>query len=423
MFGIKNVFFLFLDPPIEYTLRLSIKQIFNGISKRVKIKRKIFDDEGEQLTFDNILIIDVQPGTEMGAKFIFPRQGDSYLDSIEADIIFIVAEKAHDQFRRIGADIEYIARISQSLFALGQPIPVPTLGKQVLNVHLDDIFKPSTAVRRFIGQGLPKLNDANSRGDLIICFDVIESKQLQPIKRNLYLTEEQLRNGCNNLIKLTRTITDVNGIQETKSENVNINIEPGTVDGQQFSFSQMDDKLPGQIPEDVIFTVRCKLQDPPVNYKIEIPLENYFTGITKRLKINRKIIDVEGNEQVDSKIVFIEIKPGMEAGTQFTFPREGDRIFNRVPANIIFTILDKTNEIFVRKGTNIEFSVDITQDRVKDGFEIEIPTLEGNPMLKSFSPNQVRPNYIHRIHGRGLPFPHNSNMRGDLIVRFTVLNI
>ena len=60
---------------------------------------------------DKILTITVKPGWKAGTKITFPREGDQGPNTIPADIVFILKDKPHPRFERVGNDLIYTATI------------------------------------------------------------------------------------------------------------------------------------------------------------------------------------------------------------------------------------------------------------------------------------------------------------------------
>lgn len=101
------------DPPIIHELRVSLEEIYNGCTKRMKISRKRLNPDGRSYrSEDKILTIEIKKGWKEGTKITFPREGDETPNSIPADIVFIIKDKDHPKFKRDGSNIIYNAKIS-----------------------------------------------------------------------------------------------------------------------------------------------------------------------------------------------------------------------------------------------------------------------------------------------------------------------
>ncbi|XP_015792962.1 dnaJ homolog subfamily B member 4 [Tetranychus urticae] len=160
------------DPPVEHDLYVTLEELLKGTTKRMKITRKVISPDGKSYRQeDKILSVNIKPGWKAGTKITFQREGDQKMNSIPADIVFIIRDKPHPLFKREGADIKYTAKISLREALCGTSIKVPTLLGTKVDLKLTDIVNPKTT-RRLSGQGLPYPKEPNRRGDLIIGFDI-----------------------------------------------------------------------------------------------------------------------------------------------------------------------------------------------------------------------------------------------------------
>jgi molecular chaperone, putative len=101
------------DPPIEYDLYVGLEEILKGSIKKMKITKKVLTPDGKGYKKeDKVLSINVRPGWKAGTKITFQREGDQNANSIPADIVFVIKDKPHPQFKREGADVKYTARIT-----------------------------------------------------------------------------------------------------------------------------------------------------------------------------------------------------------------------------------------------------------------------------------------------------------------------
>ena len=118
------------------------------------------------------MTINVKPGWKAGTKITFQKEGDQARNKIPADIVFIIRDKPHPQFKREGSDVRYTAKISLKEALCGIKIEVPTLTGEKIPVNLaHEIIKPST-VKRIQGAGLPFPKEPTRKGDLLVSFDI-----------------------------------------------------------------------------------------------------------------------------------------------------------------------------------------------------------------------------------------------------------
>ncbi|KAL3290145.1 hypothetical protein HHI36_023509 [Cryptolaemus montrouzieri] len=161
------------DPPIEHDLYVSLEDITKGCTKKMKISRKVLQPDGNAKKEDKVLTINVKPGWKAGTKITFQREGDQGRNKIPADIVFIIRDKPHPQFKREGSDIRYTAKITLKQALCGCTVEVPTMTPGVTKpLHFtSEIIRPNT-VRRIQGFGLPLPKEPSRKGDLIVNFDI-----------------------------------------------------------------------------------------------------------------------------------------------------------------------------------------------------------------------------------------------------------
>ncbi len=76
---------------VERGLPISIEEMYNGVTKKMKIKRKMFDDTGKRTTTDTVLEVPIKPGLKKGSKIRFKGVGDQE-EGGQQDLVFIVEE-------------------------------------------------------------------------------------------------------------------------------------------------------------------------------------------------------------------------------------------------------------------------------------------------------------------------------------------
>lgn len=157
---------------MTHELHVALEDILKGTTKKMKITRKVLNTDGQTTRVeDKVLPIYIKPGWKTGTKVTFPREGDQAPNKIPADIVFVIKDKPHQQFKREGADVRYTCRLPLRDALCGTTVHIPTIEGGTVPLRLTDIVKPNTT-RRISGQGLPVTKEPTRRGDLIVEFDV-----------------------------------------------------------------------------------------------------------------------------------------------------------------------------------------------------------------------------------------------------------
>lgn len=177
------------DPPIEHDLYVSLEDIVKGCTKKMKICRKVVQPDGTSKKEDKVLTINVKPGWKAGTKITFQREGDQSRNKIPADIVFIIRDKPHPNFKREGSDIRYTGKITLKQALCGCIVDIPTMSGEKFSLNLmNEVIKPNT-VKRIQGHGLPLPKEPSRKGDLIVSFDIKFPDHLtQSVKDILYDT-------------------------------------------------------------------------------------------------------------------------------------------------------------------------------------------------------------------------------------------
>lgn len=85
---------------VEKQLPVSLEELFNGTTKKLKIKRKTYDQAtGKQSTQDRILEVPIKKGLKAGSKIKFSDVGDQ-VEGGTQDLHFIVSEVSYENFIR-----------------------------------------------------------------------------------------------------------------------------------------------------------------------------------------------------------------------------------------------------------------------------------------------------------------------------------
>ncbi|CAH3035359.1 dnaJ homolog subfamily B member 13 [Pocillopora verrucosa] len=173
------------DPPIERELYLTLEEVYKGCVKKMKISRRVMNEDGHTSNIrDKILTINVKPGWRAGTKITFPKEGDQGPNNIPADIVFIVKDKPHPVFKRDNDNLVYTATVPLGKALTGCVVDVPTLDGRLISIPINDIVKPGYQ-KVVPTEGMPISKDPNTKGDLIIQFNIEFPNQLNPEQKRM----------------------------------------------------------------------------------------------------------------------------------------------------------------------------------------------------------------------------------------------
>uniref|UniRef100_A0A182RF61 DnaJ_C domain-containing protein n=1 Tax=Anopheles funestus TaxID=62324 RepID=A0A182RF61_ANOFN len=156
-----------------------------------------------------------------------------------------------------------------------------------------------------------------------------------------------------------------------------------------------------------------KLQDPPIEHDLYVSLEDVNAGCQKKMKISKMVMGQDGSARKEEKILSINVKPGWKAGTKITFPREGDQIPGKVPADIVFIIRDKPHSHFKREGSDIKYTAKVSLREALCGTVVSVPTLSGETLTITTIGEVIKPHTVKRLQHRG--YPSRKNRAGKVI--------
>ncbi|EOD47727.1 putative dnaj heat shock family protein [Neofusicoccum parvum UCRNP2] len=152
---------------VEKPLYVSLEELFNGTTKKMKIKRKTYDPAtGKQSTQDRILEVPIKKGLKAGSKIKFSDVGDQ-VEGGTQDLHFIVHEKDHPLYKREGDDLKHIVEIDLKEALTGWRRTVQTIDGKNVSVGSAGPTSPEYT-DRYPSLGMPKSKKPNERGDFVI---------------------------------------------------------------------------------------------------------------------------------------------------------------------------------------------------------------------------------------------------------------
>ncbi|KAJ3086300.1 DnaJ sub B member 13, partial [Quaeritorhiza haematococci] len=126
--------------PVEHELQVSLEEMYSGTVRKVKITRKVLEDNGATTSVaEHLLKIDICRGWMEGTRITFSGLGDEGPTTIPADVVFILRQKPHATFTRQGHDLIYTETIPLAKALTGFVVTLQTLDGRVLRIPVNEV--------------------------------------------------------------------------------------------------------------------------------------------------------------------------------------------------------------------------------------------------------------------------------------------
>ncbi|CAL8465417.1 g4953 [Coccomyxa elongata] len=171
---------------VEVPLKLTLKELYSGTTKKLKITRRVFNKATNKLEEkEEIITINVSPGWKDGTRITFAGKGDELPGQPPQDLVFVVRQIPDERFKREGDDLVTQVRIRLPDALSEGKIDIPHLDGRILRVPLKEVVTPGY-VRVVKNEGMPKSKAPGQKGDLKIVSDVaFPKKQLNATEKEL----------------------------------------------------------------------------------------------------------------------------------------------------------------------------------------------------------------------------------------------
>lgn len=153
---------------------------------------------------------------------------------------------------------------------------------------------------------------------------------------------------------------------------------------------------------------------------LNLTLEELFTGVTKRLKITRNVVNADGRIDRVAKVHEVVIKPGYKAGTKIRFNNAGSEAPGYAPGDVVFILSEKEHGKYTRRGDDLEYTMRLTLADAIAGSAVTIPGIDGKNYRLDLS-EVITPTTTKTITGAGMPLSKSPGNRGDLRVKFDIV--
>ncbi|PMB68675.1 Protein psi1 [Beauveria bassiana] len=167
---------------VERPLPVTLEELFNGVEKKMKIKRKTFDETGKRIQSDKILSVPIKAGLKKGSKIKFSGVGDQ-VEGGRQDLHFVVEEKPHPIYKREDNDLVQTITLDLKEALTGWKRTVSTIDGKQINLDKSGPTQPGSE-DRYPGLGMPLSKKPGERGDFIIKYKVNFPSSLSAAQKN-----------------------------------------------------------------------------------------------------------------------------------------------------------------------------------------------------------------------------------------------
>lgn len=147
-------------------------------------------------------------------------------------------------------------------------------------------------------------------GDFDMDFGRMREKKMKDAVIELPLSLEDLYNGVDKTLKITRNVTDEYGHTRKESKDITLNIKPGYKSGTKIRFHGEGDRRPG-MTQDIVFVIkekphdRFKREGNDLIMDINITLCEALTGFSRTIKsIQGKTLKISFTDIVTPNYVY-----------------------------------------------------------------------------------------------------------------------
>lgn len=154
---------------------------------------------------------------------------------------------------------------------------------------------------------------------------------------------------------------------------------------------------------------------------LPVSLEDLYKGCHKKMKIKRKVFDhATGQRNQEDKILEMDIKPGLKAGSKIKFANVGDQTEEGGTQDLHFVVREKPHPTLRRVDNDIVAKVDLDLKDALTGWSKTVTTIDGK-QLQVRGGGPTSPGYQERFPGLGMPISKKPGERGDFVVEVNVV--
>ncbi|PKA64757.1 Chaperone protein dnaJ 2 [Apostasia shenzhenica] len=158
-------------PVVERKLECTLEELFYGCKKEISFSRDVVAN-GTVVQKEEKQRIKVKPGWKKGTKITFAGMGDEHPGCLPADVVFLITEKEHRFFKRVGNDLVLKVEVPLINALAGWTFSFRLISGEKMTLSFqDEIIHPGYE-KVVHGHGMPVADEKGVRGDLRVKFHV-----------------------------------------------------------------------------------------------------------------------------------------------------------------------------------------------------------------------------------------------------------
>ena len=210
-----------------------------------------------------------------------------------------------------------------------------------------------------------------------------------------------------------------------------------------------------------------KRKGQDVVHPIKVTLEQLYNGATRKLAINREVID--NSEEVttctdcdgrgvrvqiirmgpmiqqsqsacprcngegkkykikkEREVLEVFIEKGASNGQKIVFANKADEAPNVEPGDVVFVMQEEPHSIFTRKGEDLYIRKSVTLLEALTGFQMVVTHLDGRKLIIKNKPGEiikpvVEGRGLKAVRGEGMPTHKNPFVKGNLFILIDIV--
>lgn len=155
---------------------------------------------------------------------------------------------------------------------------------------------------------------------------------------------------------------------------------------------------------------------------LKVSLNELYSGITKHLKVGRRLLD----GTTEDKVLEIVVQPGWKSGTKIRFPRAGnEQTSTGEGQDLVFVVEEKPHDVFKREGNDLicKVTLPLVEALTGGGGKKVVEALDGRKIQVPIPLGIVKPGQETTIPNEGMPVRKEGSVKkkGDMIVKWDVV--